>query len=54
MLRWVQVLWNIFQALWLTFDIVLLFEEMGSNLNGPIMAAVSDRFKMSAHWIYFL
>ena len=54
MLRWVQILWNIFQALRLTFDIVLLVEEMGSKLKGPVMAAVSDILTMSDYWIYFL
>ena len=54
MLRWVQVLWHIFQALRLNFDLVLLFEEMGSKLKVPVMAAVSDRSTMSSHWIHFL
>ena len=54
MLRQLQVLWHIFQALRLTFDLVLLVEEMGSKLKGPVMEAVSDRSTMSAHWIYFL
>ena len=54
MLLWVQVLWHIFQVLRLTFDLVLLVEEMGSKLKGPVMAEVSDRLTMSAHWIYFL
>ena len=51
MLRWVQVLWHIFQVLRLTFDPVLLVEEMGSKLKGPVIDAVSDRSTMSAHWI---
>ena len=54
MLRWVQVVWHIFQVLQLTFDIVLLVEEMGSKLKGPVMDVVSDRSTMSSHWIYFL
>ena len=40
MLLWVQVLWHIFQVLRLTFDLVLLVEEMGSKLKAPVMAAV--------------
>ena len=52
MLWWVQVLWHIFQELHLTFDLVLLVEEMVSKLKGPVMAAVSYRSTMSAHWIY--
>ena len=50
---WVQVLWNIFQALRLTFYLVLLVEEVGSKLKGPVISAVSDRPTMSARWIYF-
>ena len=51
MLHWVQVLWHILQALRLTFDLVLLVEEMGSKLKGPVMAVVSYRSTISAHWI---
>ena len=54
MLRLVQFLWHIFQALRITFILVLLVEEMDSKLKGPVIAAVSDRLTMSAHWIYFL
>ena len=54
MLRWVKVLWRILQALRLTFDRVLLVEEIGSKLKGLVMAEVSDRATMSSHWIYFL
>ena len=52
MLRWVQVSWQIFQLLWLTFGLVLLVEEIGSKLKGPVIGAVSDRSTMSAHCIY--
>ena len=51
MLWWVQVLWNIFLALLLTFDLVFLVEEMVSKLNGPVMDAVSDISNMSYHCI---
>ena len=51
MLRWVQVLWHIFQALRITFDFVFLVEEMGSKLKVTIMDAVSDKLTMSDHWI---
>ena len=54
MLLWVQVLCHIFQALRRTFDLVLLVEEIGSKLEGPIMAAVSDISTISAHWINLL
>ena len=51
MLRWVQVLWNIFLALSLTLDLVFLVEEMVSKLKGPVMDAVSDISTMSYHCI---
>ena len=51
MLRWAQFLWHIFQELRITFDPVLLVEEMGSKLKIPVMAAVLDRSNMSAHCI---
>ena len=51
MLKWVQVPWHIFQELRLNFDLMLLVEEMGSKLKGPVMDAVSDRSTISAHWI---
>ena len=38
MLQWVQVLWYIFQALRLNFDLVLFLEGMGTKLKGPVMA----------------
>ena len=53
MLRWVKVLWHIFQELRLTFYLVLLVEEMGSKLKGPVMSAVSDISTIPAHCIYF-
>ena len=53
MLQWVQVFWHIFQVLRLTFDLVLLVEEMGSKLKGPVTAVVSDRSTMSSNWIDF-
>ena len=54
MLRWVKVLWHILQELRLTFDLLLLVVEMGSQLKVPVMSALSDRSTVPAHWIYFL